>query len=147
MATKRTKASAASLTEPARPRLAARRDEDPSVPRWRVAADSTSCWSQSRPWVRARRIRRRLVASDWRPTRARARPTAAHRGKARNVAHVNAGADHAAALAHGLQGGRDQRAHRREDDRAIKRLGRTIAGGAGPDGAELPREILARDIA
>ena len=45
-------------------------------------------------------------------------------GEARNVRHVDAAADHAAALAHRFQRGRHQRADRREDNGGIERLRR-----------------------
>ena len=52
--------------------------------------------------------------------------------KARDVAHVDAGADHAAALAHRLQRRRHQRADRRKDDGGVERLRRRFVGAAGP---------------
>ena len=68
-------------------------------------------------------------------------------GKARDVGHVDAGADHAAAFAHRFQCRRHERADGREDDRAVERFGRRRVGGAGPAGAELAGEVLPGDIA
>ncbi len=64
-------------------------------------------------------------------------------GKRRDVAHVDARAHHAPALARGRQRGRHQCAHRREQDGRIQRLGRHVGAGAGPGRAEFQREALA----
>src|SRR5262249_49452602 len=62
--------------------------------------------------------------------------------KARDVAHMDAGADHAAALARCRECGRYERADRREQDRRVELLGRRALRVAGPGGAELERETL-----
>src|SRR5262249_55909544 len=61
--------------------------------------------------------------------------------------HMDAAADHGAALAGSGESGRDERADRREDQRRIERLGCRHRRWAGPFGAEPSREILCRDIA
>ena len=53
---------------------------------------------------------------------------------------MDAGADDAAALAHGLQGERHQVADRREEDRRVERRGRRLVRRAGPGRAELEGE-------
>src|SRR5215211_281957 len=63
-------------------------------------------------------------------------------GKARYVAHVDAGADDDAARGDGGQRGRHERTDRREDDRAVERLGRRPHRVARPLGAQLARERL-----
>ena len=68
-------------------------------------------------------------------------------GKARDVRHVDAAADHAPALAHRFQRGRHQRADRREDDGRIERLRRRLLRAARPHRAERAREILRRGVA
>src|SRR5262245_33836796 len=61
-------------------------------------------------------------------------------GKARDIAHVDAGAHHAAALAHRPQGGWNERAHRRVDDRGIEGFRRQLIGPTNPIGAEALRK-------
>ncbi len=68
-------------------------------------------------------------------------------GEARNVAHVNAGADDAAALSHRSQRERDERADRCKDDRGVERLRRRLVRAAGPNCAEAVGKGLARRIA
>src|SRR5690606_11196017 len=58
----------------------------------------------------------------------------------RDVAHVDAAADDAAALADGLEGRGNERPDRREQDGGIEGLGRGPVGAAGPGGAQRPRE-------
>ena len=60
---------------------------------------------------------------------------------------MNAGADHAAALAHSLQGFRYQFARRREDNGAIDAPGRFVAGVAGPVGAQRQGKLLGVGVA
>jgi hypothetical protein len=60
---------------------------------------------------------------------------------------VDAGADHASALAHLRQGRRHQRAHGREYDGRVERARRSLVRSAGPGGAELARDLLPVAIA
>ena len=53
-------------------------------------------------------------------------------GEGRDVAHVDAAADHGPALAHGLERGGNQRADRRKDDGGVERFRRAIVGAARP---------------
>ena len=55
---------------------------------------------------------------------------------------MNAGTNHASAFAHGSQSCRDERADRRINDRAIKRLRRRLVRTAGPARAETSRKDL-----
>src|SRR6266581_123643 len=67
-------------------------------------------------------------------------------GKARNVGHVNAAADHATALPHRLERKWHQRADRSEDDGSIERLRGHLLRAAGPDRTERLREALCRHV-
>src|SRR5262249_30443288 len=68
-------------------------------------------------------------------------------GKARNVRHVDAPADHAPAFLYRLQRQGDERAYGREDNRGIERLGRHLVRSASPNRAERFRKYLRRLIA
>ena len=59
---------------------------------------------------------------------------------------MDAGADHAAALADCLQRQRHEIADGREDDRGVERLRRHLVGSARPKRAELPGKGLSRVI-
>src|SRR5439155_20445764 len=63
-------------------------------------------------------------------------------GERRDVGHVDPRTDDDAALLERAQGNRDKRADRREDDRRVERLGRLLAGGAGPLRPERARQLL-----
>jgi hypothetical protein len=64
--------------------------------------------------------------------------------KARNVAHMDTGADNATTFAH-RRG--HPRADQRIDDRTIEFLGRHLVGSTGPTCAELAGEALPRVVA
>ncbi len=66
--------------------------------------------------------------------------------KGRDLAHVDAAADHRAALAHRAQRHRHQAADRREQHGGVERLGRRLGGGSGPGAAEAEREGAARGV-
>ena len=68
-------------------------------------------------------------------------------GKGRNIRHVNAGADHAPALAHRAQCQRDQRTDRRVNDGSVERHRRLVFRCPGPIRAERFRQALRLDIA
>src|SRR4029077_18270631 len=60
--------------------------------------------------------------------------------EAGNIAHVDAGADHAAARPHRGERGGNEPTDRGEQDRRIELLRRTLGGGTRPHRAELRRE-------
>ena len=60
---------------------------------------------------------------------------------------MDPGADDGAALPHGAEGGRDEVAHRREDDDRVELLGRAGERIPGPDSAKRARERLGRVVA
>src|SRR5579862_7916286 len=55
---------------------------------------------------------------------------------------MDAAAHHGAAFPSGRQRGRDQGAHRSENEGGVEGLRRALVGAAGPDGAETARESL-----
>jgi len=67
-------------------------------------------------------------------------------GKARNVAHVNPGANDAPAFANGLQRQGDKVPNGCEDDRRIELLRRRLVGAACPSNPERPGEVLGDDV-
>lgn len=67
-------------------------------------------------------------------------------GERRDIAHVNTGADDAAALAQGRERQRDEAAVRGEEQGRIERLGRRLARSAGPGSAERAGEVLRRPV-
>ena len=67
-------------------------------------------------------------------------------GKRRNIAHMDARADNAPALAQGLQRVGDQSADRSKDDRCVKWNIRALIGSARPNGPKFPRETLCGHI-
>src|SRR5690348_1254146 len=68
-------------------------------------------------------------------------------GKARNVAHMDAGADDGGALRARRERRRHQGADRREDQRGIEQRWRLLARAAGPFRAETQRKFLPSAVA
>jgi hypothetical protein len=68
-------------------------------------------------------------------------------GKARDVAHVNSGADDGAAFLHGGERQRDERADRRVDDRRVERFGCLFVRASCPDRAQAAGKILRSAVA
>src|SRR5262249_9582394 len=68
-------------------------------------------------------------------------------GERRDVAHVDAGADDAAAFARRRKRERHQRSDRREEKRRVERLGRARRGVAGPAAAQPARKVLRCGVA
>ena len=63
-------------------------------------------------------------------------------GKRRDVAHVDAAADHDPALGRGPQGRGDERAHRRKNDGCVQFLRGQLVRAPGPHGPQPPGELL-----
>src|ERR1700730_7049098 len=60
---------------------------------------------------------------------------------------MNAAADHASTFLHGLERGRPERTHGRENDGRVERLRRRLVRAAGPGRAKLAGKMLRRRVA
>jgi hypothetical protein len=129
------------VTAPTRPRPRSARHADRRAPHWRLRVDAQRLAGdecEELGSVAARQVRDRAHLSLAPQERIRER---------RDVAHVDATAHHAAALAHCGERCRHELARGREEDRGVELDRRTFVGAAGPGSAELARERLRTDVA